>query len=65
MQSITGGPGVARLADLGRIGGVPGALADVFGVNYHVVAPAGGSADAPMTDYLCKTPFARNGCRTR
>ena len=61
---IVGGPGVAQIADLGRNGAVSGATPDVFGVNFHVVAPAGGAGDAPVTDYLCKTPFARNACPT-
>ena len=59
---VVGGPGVAQIADLGRNAGVSGPAPNVFGVNFHVVAPAGGEVDAPVTDYLCKTPFAHNGC---
>ncbi|MGQ0834775.1 MAG: two-partner secretion domain-containing protein [Gammaproteobacteria bacterium] len=60
---LAGGPGVARTADLGQFGGVNGASLDVFGVNYHVLAPSG-DGDAAVADYLCKTPYATNGCRS-
>jgi hypothetical protein len=62
LRLVVGGPGVAQIADLGRGGGVLGATPDVFGVNLHVVAPTGNNSDAPVSDYLCKTPFAQNGC---
>ena len=56
---VVGGPGVARVADLGRSGAVAGASPDVFGVNFHVLAPVGGADDAQISDYLCLTPFCR------
>ena len=62
MLMSVGGPGVAALADLGRNGTTTGAAPDVFGINFQVLGPAGGSADAQVSDYLCKTPFAHNGC---
>ena len=62
MPLLVGSPGVAQVADLGRVGAVPGALPDVFHLNYQVVAPASEGPTAPIADYLCKTPFALNGC---
>jgi len=62
MMLVIGGPGVARVADLGRTGAVAGASPDVFGVNFHVLAPAGGADDAQISDYLCLTPFASDAC---
>jgi hypothetical protein len=62
MLMSVGGPGVAALADLGRNGTTTGAAPDVFGINFQVLGPAGDSADAQVSDYLCKTPFAHNGC---
>jgi filamentous hemagglutinin family protein len=59
---ISGGPGVARSADLGRSGDDAGVRPDVFGVNYHVLAPTQSENDASLSDYLCKTPYSRNGC---
>ena len=46
MSLVIGGPGVAQIADLGRSGAVAGASPDVFGANFHVLAPAGGADDA-------------------
>jgi filamentous hemagglutinin family protein len=63
MMLVIGGPGVAQIADLGRSGAVAGASPDVFGANYHVLAPAGGADDAQVADYLCLTPFAVDACR--
>jgi filamentous hemagglutinin family protein len=57
-----GGPGVGRSADLGRTGDAAGAGFDVFGANVHVLAPANDGSDAQVKDYLCTTPYARNGC---
>ena len=62
MPLLVGSPGVAQVADLGRVGAVPGALPDVCHLNYQVVAPASEGPTAPIADYLCKTPFALNGC---
>jgi hypothetical protein len=62
---MAGGPGVARTADLGRSGDVAGASPDVFGVNYHVLAPASEQQDAGVSEYLCKTPYAHNGCQSK
>jgi len=63
MALVIGGPGVAQIADLGRTGAVAGASPDVFGANFHVLAPAGGADDTQIADYLCLTPFAGNACR--
>jgi filamentous hemagglutinin family protein len=63
MLLVIGGPGVARVADLGRTGAVAGASPDVFGVNFHVLAPVGGADDAQISDYLCLTPFATDACK--
>jgi filamentous hemagglutinin family protein len=63
MMLVIGGPGVARVADLGRSGAVAGASPDVFGVNFHVLAPVGGVDDAQISDYLCLTPFAGDACK--
>ncbi|HEY6125096.1 MAG TPA: filamentous hemagglutinin N-terminal domain-containing protein [Steroidobacteraceae bacterium] len=63
MLLVIGGPGVARVADLGRSGAVAGASPDVFGVNFHVLAPVGGADDAQISDYLCLTPYARDACK--
>jgi hypothetical protein len=60
-----GGPGVARTADLGRSGDVAGASPDVFGVNYHVLAPTSEQQDAGVSEYLCKTPYSHNGCQSK
>jgi hypothetical protein len=65
MPILVGGPGVAQLADLGRTGGSPGAIPNVFAVNYQVIAPTGRSVDAPVSDYLCRTPFAGDSCHAR
>ena len=62
---VPGGPGVGRLADLGRQNAVSGASTDVFGPNHHVLVPAGGTADTPTIDYLCRTPFGLDGCSAR
>jgi hypothetical protein len=62
MLMSVGGPGVAALADLGRSGDTAGAAPDVFGINFQVLGPAGGDADARVSDYLCRTPFSHNGC---
>jgi filamentous hemagglutinin family protein len=63
MMIVIGGPGVARVADLGRSGAVAGASPDVFGVNFHVLAPVGGADDAQISDYLCLTPYAGDACK--
>jgi hypothetical protein len=63
MALVVGGPGVAQVADLGRGGAVAGASPDVFGANYSVLAPAGGTDDAQIADYLCLTPFSSNACQ--
>jgi hypothetical protein len=63
MTLVSGGPGVAQLADLGRSGAVAGASPDVFGANFHVLAPAGNADDGQVADYLCLTPFARDACK--
>ncbi len=63
MMIVIGGPGVARVADLGRAGAEAGASPDVFGVNFHVLAPVGGDDDAPISDYLCRTPYASDACK--
>jgi hypothetical protein len=63
MALVTGGPGVAQIADLGKSGAVSGASPDVFGANFHVLAPAGGADDTQIADYLCLTPFSANACR--
>ena len=63
MMLVIGGPGVARVADLGRSGAVAGASPDVFGVNFHVLAPVGGADDAQISDYLCLTPFSGDACK--
>jgi filamentous hemagglutinin family protein len=62
MVLVTGGPGVAQMADLGRAGPVAGASPDIFDANFHVLAPAGGSDDSQIADYLCLTPFDSNAC---
>jgi hypothetical protein len=62
MALVTGGPGVARTADLGRAGPVAGASPDVFDANFHVLAPAGGADDSQIADYLCLTPFEADAC---
>jgi filamentous hemagglutinin family protein len=62
MGIVSGGRGVAQVADLGRSGAVAGASPDVFGANFHVLAPAGGGDDVQVSDYLCLTPFAKNSC---
>jgi hypothetical protein len=63
MALVTGGPGVAQMADLGRTGPVAGASPDVFDANFHVLAPAGGADDSQIADYLCLTPFASDSCK--
>jgi len=63
MALVSGGPGVAQVADLGRSGAVAGASPDVFGANFHVLAPAGNADDTQVADYLCLTPFAANACK--
>jgi hypothetical protein len=63
MALVTGGPGVAQMADLGRAGPVAGASPDVFDANFHVLAPAGGADDSQIADYLCLTPFASDSCK--
>jgi filamentous hemagglutinin family protein len=63
MALVTGGPGVAQVADLGRTGPAAGASPDVFDANFHVLAPAGGADDSQIADYLCLTPFVSNACR--
>lgn len=60
---LAGGPGVARTADLGRSGDSAGASPDVFGVNYHVLAPNAAEQDPGVSEYLCKTPYAHDGCK--
>jgi filamentous hemagglutinin family protein len=62
MSLVIGGPGVAQVADLGRAGAVAGASPDVFGSNFHVLAPAGGADDTQIADYLCLSPFAKDAC---
>jgi filamentous hemagglutinin family protein len=62
---MAGGPGVARSADLGRDGDAAGAAADVFGVNYHVLAPESDKQDPGVYEYLCKTPYSHNGCKPK
>jgi hypothetical protein len=62
---MSGGPGVARTADLGRSGDVAGASPDVFGVNYHVLAPTSEQQNAGVSEYLCKTPYSHNGCQSK
>ena len=62
-EIVTGGPGVARSADLGRSGDTAGAGSDVFGANFHVLGPAREGNDAQLSDYLCSTPYAGNACR--
>ena len=62
MVLVTGGPGVAQMADLGRAGPVAGASPDVFDANFHVLAPAGGADDSQIADYLCLTPFDSDSC---
>lgn len=63
MTLVSGGPGVAQIADLGRSGAVAGASPDVFGANFHVLAPAGNADDSQVADYLCLTPFAKDACQ--
>ena len=62
MSLVSGGPGVAQIADLGKSGAVAGASPDVFGANFHVLAPAGNADDTQVGDYLCLTPFDKNAC---
>jgi filamentous hemagglutinin family protein len=63
MALVTGGPGVAQMADLGRTGPVAGASPDIFDANFHVLAPAGGADDSQIADYLCLTPFDSDACK--
>jgi filamentous hemagglutinin family protein len=60
--TVAGGPGVARMADMGRSGDGHGSSPDVFGVNYHVLAPASAADDAGVTEYLCTTPYSQDAC---
>jgi filamentous hemagglutinin family protein len=62
MLLVAGGPGVEQAAEIGPVFGVPGAMADVFRVNYQILAPAGAKDDGRIADYLCRTPFAGNAC---
>jgi hypothetical protein len=62
---MSGGPGVARSADLGRNGDAAGAATDVFGVNHHVLAPGSDKQDSGVSEYLCKTPYSHNGCKQK
>jgi filamentous hemagglutinin family protein len=65
MPLVAGGPGVEQAAELGPAIGVPGAMADIFRVNYQILTPAGAEGDARVADYLCRTPFAGNACAAR
>lgn len=62
VRYVAGGRGVAQSADLGRAVGVQGADPEVFDANYHVLAPSGAPGDAQIADYLCRTPYATDGC---